>query len=147
MESDSMKRRFGDRKDGYRLRKADPMFRLIPYIMKERSDAQVFFEDRVYLEETDRLIRQLRNEGLRVGFLHVVIASLIRTISQKPKINRFVCGKKTYARNSISFSLTVKKDMTEDSNESIVKVLFEPTDTIYDVVEKMNKEIVIKYIK
>lgn len=137
-----MKRRFGDRKDGYRLRKADPMFRLIPYIMKERSDAQVFFEDRVYLEETDRLIRQLRNEGLRVGFLHVVIASLIRTISQKPKINRFVCGKKTYARNSISFSLTVKKDMTEDSEESIVKVLFEPTDTIYDVVEKMNNEIV-----
>jgi hypothetical protein len=136
-----MKRRFGDRKDGYKLRKADPMFRLIPYIMKDRNDAQVFFEDRVYLEETDRLIRKLRKEGHKVGFLHIVIASVIRTMSQKPKINRFVVGKKTYARSNISFSLAVKKDMTEDSEETTIKVIFEPTDTIYDVIEKMNTEI------
>lgn len=136
-----MKRRFGDRKDGYRLRKADPMFRLIPYIMKDRNDAQVFFEDRVYLEETDRLIRKLRKEGHKIGFLHIVIASIIRTMSQKPKINRFVVGKKTYARSTISFSLAVKKDMTEDSEETTIKVIFKPTDTIYEVIEKMNEEI------
>ena len=35
---DIMRRRFGDRKDGYKLRKADPFFRIIPYLMKERSD-------------------------------------------------------------------------------------------------------------
>ena len=46
-----MKRRFGDRKDGYKLRKVDPLFRIIPHIMKDRNDAQVFFEDRIYLED------------------------------------------------------------------------------------------------
>jgi len=138
---DNMKRRFGDRKDGYRLRKADPFFRIIPYIMKEKNDAHVFFEDRIYLEETDILIRKLRKEGLRVGFLHIVIASLVRTISQKPKINRFVVGRKTYARNEISFSLAVKKEMNEETEETTIKIIFEPTDTIYDVVKKVNEEI------
>lgn len=136
-----MRRRFGDRKDGYRLRKADPFFRIIPYLMKERSDAQVFFEDRIYLEETDKLIRQLRNEGHAVGFLHVVIASMVRTISQRPKINRFVVGRKTYARKDISFSIAIKKDMSDDSPETTVKITFEPTDTIYDVIKKINIEI------
>lgn len=33
-------RRFGDRKDGRRVRSLTPMAQLIPYIMKERSDSQ-----------------------------------------------------------------------------------------------------------
>ncbi|MCK5387964.1 MAG: 2-oxo acid dehydrogenase subunit E2 [Candidatus Izimaplasma sp.] len=136
-----MKRRFGDRKDGYRLRKANPFFRIIPYIMKEKNDAHVFFKERVYLEDTDKFIRKLRKEGIKLGFLHIVIASLVRTISQKPKINRFVVGRKTYARNEISFSLVIKKELNEETEETTIKIIFEPTDTIYDVVEKINHEI------
>ena len=107
-----MKRRLGDRKDGWRLRKVDPFFKMIPYIMRERNDAQVFFEERIYLEETLKMIRELRREGYKAGFLHVVIASMVRVISQKPKVNRFVRGHKTYARSEISFSLAVKKEMS-----------------------------------
>ncbi len=136
-----MKRRFGDRKDGYRLRKADPFFRIIPYLMPTRNDAHVFLEQRIYLEKTEKLIRKLRKEGLRVGFLHIVIATMVRVISQKPKINRFVVGRKIYARKDISFSLVIKKDMKEDTEETTIKMFFEPTDTIYDVVEKVNKEV------
>jgi len=136
-----MKRRFGDRKDGYRLRKADPFFRIIPYIMMDKYDAHVFFEDRIYLEETDAFIRKIRKEGLRIGFLHIVIASMVRVISQKPKINRFVVGKKTYARKDISFSLVIKKEMNEQTEETTIIIKFEPTDTIYDVVKKINDEI------
>lgn len=136
-----MKRRLGDRSDGYRLKKTDPIFRIIPHIMKNRSDAQVFFEDRIYLEKPQILIRQLRKEGYKVGFLHIVVASMVRVISQKPKINRFINGKKAYARNEISLSLAIKKEMTEDGEETIVKIVFEPTDTIYDVCDKLNAAI------
>ncbi len=133
-----MKRRFGDRKDGYRLRKADPFFRLIPHIMKNRSDAQVFFSETVYLEKPQQVIRQLRKEGYKVGFLHIVIASIVRTMSQKPKINRFVRGKKTYARKEITMSLAIKKEMSEDAEETTIKVTFDPKDTIYDICDKIN---------
>lgn len=133
-----MRRRIGDRNDGYKIRKADPFFRIIPHIMKERADAQVYFEDRIYLEETQRFIRELRKEGYKVGFLHIVIASMVRVMSQKPKLNRFVVGKRTYARKEISFSLAIKKDLSEDAVETTVKLVFKPEDTIYDVIERVN---------
>ena len=136
-----MKRRLGDRSDGYRLRKADPFFRIIPHIMPTRNDAEVFFEERIYLEETHDLIRKLRKEGYRVGFLHIAIAAAVRAISQRPKMNRFVVGKRTYARNEISVSLAVKKEMTERAEETTIKVKFEPTDTLYDVIEKVNQAV------
>ena len=136
-----MRRRLGDRSDGYKLRKVDPLFRMIPHIMKDRSDAQVFFEDTIYLEETHKLIRKLRKEGYRLGFLHVVIASMVRVMSQKPKINRFVVGKKIYARNDIVFSLAIKKEMTEEAEETIIKVSFAPNATIYDVIKQVNETI------
>ena len=136
-----MKRRFGDRKDGYRLRKADPLFRFIPYVMKERSDAHVFFEDRIYLEKINKLIKEMRAEDIKVGFLHIAIAAMIRTVSQKPKANRFVAGKKTYARKDLSVSLAVKKEMSETAEETTIRIFFKPTDTLYDVVEKVNSEV------
>ena len=60
---DIMRRRFGDRKDGYKLRKADPFFRIIPYLMKSfikneeivlRSSTD-FRRDFLYIEEAAKI--------------------------------------------------------------------------------------------
>ena len=49
--------------------------------------------------------------------------------------------KKIYARNNISVSFAVKKDMTEDSETTEVKVHFEPTDTLMQVSKKIRQGI------
>lgn len=135
------RRRFGDRYDGKLLKGMDPFYKIIPYIMKSRVDAQVCFDDKVILTKTEDYLRQKRAENINMRFLHVVCAAIVRTISQKPRLNRFVAGRKLYARNGIFISLAVKKDMSENSPETTVKIEFEPTDTIFDVVEKVNRAI------
>lgn len=136
------KRRFGDRYDGKKLRKIDPFYKIVPYIMKSRVDSQVYFDDKIILDRTEKFLRQKREENkLDIGFLHIVMAAMVRTISQKPRLNRFVSGRKLYSRNDIYMSIAVKKSMSEDSPETTVKIKFEPTDTIYDVVEKVNKAV------
>lgn len=135
------RRRFGDRYEGRILKKVDPFFKIIPYIMKSRVDAQVYFDDKIILTKTEKFLQEKREEKINIGFLHIVCAAMVRTISQKPKLNRFVSGRKMFARNGIYISLAVKKDMTEDSPETTVKVKFEPTDTIFDVVEKVNRAV------
>ncbi|MEC9484432.1 MAG: 2-oxo acid dehydrogenase subunit E2 [Candidatus Izemoplasma sp.] len=132
-------RRFGDRSDGKKLRNVNPFFRVIPHLMPERNDAQVFFESQIDLEKTHEIIRELRKDGLKVGFLHVVIAAVVRTLSQRPKLNRFVRGKKTYARNEISISFALKRSLEDDGEETTVKVVFDPKDTLFDVVKKVNE--------
>ena len=41
---------FGKRADGKAVKGLNPFYRIIPYIMKKRSDSQVFCEDRIYLD-------------------------------------------------------------------------------------------------
>lgn len=134
------KRRFGDRRDGRRVRTLPPMAYLEPYIMRTRNDAQNCFEDSFDITETDKFMRELRKQGYKnLSILHVILAAYIRTITSRPGINRFISGQKIYHRNAIEVNMTVKKEMSLESPDTMVKVFFEPADTIYDVYEKFNK--------
>ena len=136
------RRRLGDRNDGRLLRTLDPFYKIIPYIMRARSDSQNFFDDRIDIGRTEAFLRARRNKSAEnIGFLHVVIAAMVRTISQRPGLNRFIAGQRIFARNEILISLALKKKMTGESLETAIKMKFEPTDTIYDVAAKMNKAI------
>ena len=64
-------------------------------------------------------------------------AAYIRCISQRPAVNRFVSGQRVYSRNRIEININVKKEMTLESPDTVVKIVFEPTDTADDVYYKM----------
>ncbi|HHW48344.1 MAG TPA: 2-oxo acid dehydrogenase subunit E2 [Clostridiaceae bacterium] len=136
------KRRFGDRYDGRLLRTIDPFYKIIPYIMSNRVDAQNFYNDKIDIERIEAFLRKKRNSNIKnLSFLHIVLAAIVRTISQRPGLNRFIAGQKIYARNEILISLAIKKELREDSPETTVKIKFEPTDTLYEVVAKVNEAI------
>ncbi len=131
--------RLGDRKDGRKLRKLEPMHRLMPYIMSKRSDAQNTFSDKIEVSRADEICRQKVREGkTNFSFLHILIAAYVRTISQRPGVNRFISGQKIYARNEISVVMTVKKEMSLNAPETLIKVKFAPDDTLDEVYEKFN---------
>ncbi len=89
------KKRLGDRYDGRKLRSLDPFYKIIPYIMKTRIDAQNYFEEKIEISNTEEFIKRKRRETREhITFLHVIIAAMVRTISQKPALNRFVAGQK-----------------------------------------------------
>ena len=68
------RRRLGDRSDGRKLRTLQPMNRLMPYIMKNRSDAQNTFADKIEVSKADALCRQKVLEGkTNFSFLHVLL--------------------------------------------------------------------------
>lgn len=135
------KRHFGDRYDGYRVRAQDPMFRIIPYIMRSRLDSQVLFEEQIESSALRKFILEHRNDIPNLSVYHIIIAAAIRTIVQKPRLNRFVSGNKIYSRSYLRISLTVKKSMREDADELLIIPEFEPTATLYDVATKFNESV------
>lgn len=136
------KRRFGDRKDGRLIRSLNPFCKFIPYIMVKTNDACNYFSDSVEITDTETWIRAKRQEGWKgLGMLHLFIASYVRTISQCPAINRFISGQKIYARNNIEVVMAVKKSLSNDADETTIKVVFEPTDTVFDVYRKLNEKV------
>ncbi len=135
-------RRIGDRCDGRLIRSLDAFYKIIPFIMPTRADAQNYFEDKIEIDNTEAYIRAKKADfNNNISFLHIMIASIVRTISQKPGINRFIAGQRIFARNEILISLCIKKELTENSPETVVKMNFKPTDTILEVVERVNTAI------
>lgn len=142
MANSPYKRRFGDRKDGRLLRSLAPFYKFTPFIMKTRNDASNHFRGSVDVSAIDHYSREKRLEGYKgLGPLHIFIAAYIRTISQRPAINRFVSGQHIFARNNIEIVMTVKRALTADATETTIKVEFSPTDTVFDVYYKMDAAI------
>lgn len=135
------KRRFGDRKDGRRVRTAPAMVKVMPYIMRRRSDAQNFFADKLNIEKTDKFCRAMVQEGkTNFSILHVFLAAYVRAVSQRPALNRFISGQKLYSRDDkIVVNMAIKREMSLEALDTMIKVEFTPTDTIHDVYEKFNK--------
>lgn len=131
------KRRFGDRKEGRRVRSLHPMDYVAPFIMVQRNDASNLFRDEFDIEEAEKYVQQKRAEGLKnFGLMHVLMAAYVRTVSQKPGVNRFLGGQKIYARNDIVVNIMVKKSLALNAEETALKIFFEPTDTATDVYNR-----------
>ncbi len=136
------RRRRGDRKDGRLLRSIPAFNKFVPYIMPQRVDRLVNYEESLEITAADRALRRMRVSGYKgIGLLHFLIAAYIRTVCMLPGVNRFVAGRRIYAHNDISVVMTVKQSLSIDATETTIKVHFEPTDTIYDVYNKMNAKI------
>ncbi len=142
MDGLNRKRRWGDRKDGRRLRTLSPISMVSPYIMKTRAGAQNKVHYTLDIENVEAYIRKKRQEGLKnFGVLHVLVAAYVRTVAARPAINRFVSGQKIYARENVETVMSIKLSMTLDAPDTMIKLVFPPTATAQDVYNAFVKEI------
>ena len=136
------KRRFGDRKEGRRVRTVPPMSVAMPYIMQTRADSQNHFEDVIDITNIERYLDQKHAEGYTdMTILHVILAAYVRVVSERPALNRFIAGQRIYARNNVECVMTIKKEMSLESPDTCIKVDFDPRDNIYNVYKKFRGEV------
>ena len=134
---------WGDRTDGRRIRTEPPMNQVSPYLMWTRCSSMNLFADAIEITNMERYIRQKRRDGLTsFGMMHIMLAAYCRAICKYPAINRFIAGQKLFTHgNDIQFCLTVKKDMSTNAPETVIKVHLTPGDTPEEVDQKINKEV------
>ena len=131
LEPGAHPKRFGDRNDGRRLRSLSPIFAVSPYLMKTRNTSQNFIADPIEVTELERYVAQKRREGKKgFGTIHVLLAAYVRTCARYPGLNRFIAGQRIYTRDrEIEVNMTIKKEMSTDSPDTVIKVTFDPADT------------------
>ena len=138
----SYKRRCGDRKDGRLIRSIEPMALFALYVMDTRNDANNYITDSVELTPIDRYVHKKRLEGFSdFNVMYVLAAAYVRTVSQKPGINRFINGYRIYARNNIEVSMVIKKELKPNAPETTIKCFFKPENTINEVYNEMHTKI------
>ena len=130
------------KKEGRRIRTLDPMHYVGPYLMTSRVGSTNYFPGRVDVEAAEEYIKQKKEQGLKdFSMMHLFIAAFVRVYSQHPEMNRFIRGRRIYARNNIEFLITIKKEMKLNAADTVVKIKFEPTATAEDVYHILNKVI------
>ena len=130
---------FGRRPDGRRIGSIDPIVQITPYIMPMRCDAQVFLQHRVDWEKMTRYISaQMTDKNERLTHMQIILAAYVRSVSENPEVNRFIMNKQYFARNNCSIAFTMLKSPQDaDQGETVVKLSFDLTDTLYDVRDRM----------
>ena len=135
-------KRSGDRREGRRLRTMDARRSVMPYFMRKRSESLSTLADSVEVSSIERWLLEKRAEGWAgLGFIHLLIAAYVRTVSMRPAINRFVAARRVYARSEIEVIMNVKRSSSSEAAETSVKVAFSPTDTVFDVYRRLSEAI------
>lgn len=127
-------------KEGRRIKSLHPMNAIETYFMPNRNGASNIFTCEIDITETDNYIKSKRLSGLKgLGIMHVILAAYVHTVASYPGINRFIRGQRIYARNNIEICLTIKKQMSLDAQETVIKLEPEHNDTLEDVYNKIAK--------
>lgn len=131
---------FGHRSDGRKIKTLPPFFRVIPNIMLDRADAQVYFKQDVVLKDMDAYIEKAA-EGIKLSYMSIIFAAIVRIIAERPQLNRFAMNGSLYSRNEILVSLAIKKGFSDEGQETTIKLPFKGTENLFEVKEILDNAI------
>ncbi len=135
------KKRPGDRKDGVLLRELDAMHFIVPLIYPNRCDNEAYISERVDITNLNAYIKRKNETESEFPYtmFHVILAALVKTITLRPEMNRFICNKNIYQRNEVSASFVVKKKFADDAGEALAFIHSKENDsidTIHDAIKE-----------
>lgn len=120
------------RRDGRRVKKADPMYLVMHQFLRERHDAMNMMTMDIPIQPMREYILGKKTEGIRLTHLGLVLAAYVRTLAEYPELNRFIVNRRIYARNEIAVSMVVLK-AGEMDDETMSKMYFLPQDDVFAV--------------
>lgn len=129
-------RPFKRRRDGRLVDDLPATRRVVPHLMPTRLDATVYYPQHLEVEHLTTWLGEVnrgRPEEERIRFFHVMLTALARLFRQRPELNRFVSGGRTYEHRDICFAFTVKKAYTDEADEVQARLTFTGTETVDQV--------------
>jgi len=132
-------RRWGDRRDATLLRDADSMHFIMGVVYPNRPDNEAYISERIDLRAINDYLKT-KNAGdvdFKYTMFHVIVTALLKTITLRPKLNRFYKNENYYQRHEITAGFTVKKRFDDHAEEALAFIRGTPdanVDTVHDEI-------------
>ena len=138
-----MARRFGDRKDGTLLRDLDSMHYIMPLMYPNRCDNEAFMHLRVDLTKAEEYLAKKNVEGIpyKYNLFQLVVTAVLKTITLRPYLNRFIANGNMYQRNELTAAFTVKKIFSDKGGEALARINAKDTDTLDTIHEEIYRQV------
>ena len=140
---EKQKRRWGDRRDGRLLRELDGMHFITPLIYPNRCDNEAYISETVDLTAINRYLEEKNRDETEFPYkiFHLVVAAIIKTVTLRPKLNRFIANKNFYQRYEISASFVVKKQFADEAAEGLAVIRAKDDSTLQTLREDLKSQI------
>ena len=138
-----MAKKFGDRKDGAKLRNIHAMHLVMPLMYPNRCDNEAFISERIdltnvlaYLDE-----KNASDPDYKYNFFQVMVTIMLKVITLRPKMNRFIANKNFYQRNEVSMSFVVKKQFADEAAEALAVIHAKDDSDVDSIHEDLRHQI------
>ena len=140
---ETQKKRRGDRRDGRLLRELDSLHFITGIIYPNRCDNEAYISVKVDLTAMNAYLAR-KNEtetDFPYTMFHLVVAALLKTITLRPKLNRFIVNSNFYQRNEVSAAFVVKKQFSDKGAEALAFLHSKEDFTVEDVHEYIRSQV------
>ena len=138
-----MLKRWGDRKDGTYLKKIDSMHTIMPLMYPNRCDNEAFLTERIVLTNINAFLERKNagNTEYAYNLFQIMVTALLKVITLRPKMNRFIANKTIYQRNEVSAAFTVKKEFSDDGGEALAFIHAKDGDNINTIHDEIFRQV------
>ena len=128
---------FGDRPDGVLLRDLDSLHYITGIIYPNRCDNEAFISERIDLTNINAYLESKNANGpaYKYNLFQVIVTTVVKAITLRPKMNRFIVNSNFYQRKEVSASFVVKKLFSDNGAEALAFLHTKETDTIDTIHE------------
>ncbi len=138
-----MSRHRGDRKDGIYLKNIDSMHTIMPLMYPNRCDNEAFISERIDLTGINAYLEKKNadNPEYPYNLFQIMVTALLKVITLRPKMNRFIANQTMYQRKEVSAAFTVKKIFSDEGGEALAFIHATDSDTIDTVHDEIFRQV------
>ena len=138
-----MGKKFGDRKDGVHLKKISSMHTMMPLMYPNRCDNEAYISERIDLTNINTYLarKNAENPEYAYNLFQIMVTAVLKVITLRPKMNRFIANRTMYQRNEVTASFTVKKLFSDHGGEALAKIRTNGSETIDTIHDEIYRQV------
>jgi len=126
---------WGDRPGARYIKDVSGLTTIMLHLMPKRTESEVYLADKIDATELVKFIekKNAEHDNYKTTVFHCFVLAVARMIKERPKMNRYVQGRRIYERDSISLTFMAKRRFADDAEEAFMQVVPKDTDTIDEI--------------
>lgn len=136
---ESMGKKLDARRGYHRVKDVNGLNVIMTHIWPNRTDTEVFFQDRFDVTDMMTYLQQKNEEhpDYKTTIFHCIVFAVAKMVNERPKMNRFIQGRRFYERDEIIMSFLAKRRFADGAEEALLNIVPKPDDTLDTVSHRI----------
>ena len=135
-----MGKKFGDRRDGTRI-KMGGFERVLYFLKTKRSESEVYISRKIDVSNLVKYMEDKKKENEKITYFHLFSMAIAKVLYNEKILNRFIIGGHKYQRNEVTLSFVAKTDFTDEAKEFMSVIRVDSDDNVNTLSKKISGDV------